>query len=169
MSVLKASIQSIQDSVDGIVGAVGKAPDETVQWKPTPEAWSILEVLCHVEEAVPYWAEEIQRVVANPGIEWGRGHQNEERLAAVAASPQRRAGDVVAGIQKGAARAVSILSGLREEDLSIESPSRNPRFGTKPMSFVLDHLLVTHLRNHLGQIRRNLEQFHAASAPAQRS
>jgi uncharacterized damage-inducible protein DinB len=163
VSVLKTSIESIQDSVNSIVETVDTLPDEMVRWKPRPEVWSILEVLCHVEEAVPYWADEIHRVVAQPGVEWGRGHQNEARLAAVASAPRHNAKDIVAGIQRGTARAVAILNGLRDEDLLIESPSHNPRFGTKPMSFVLDHLLVAHLRGHLGQIRRSLEQFAAAS------
>jgi uncharacterized damage-inducible protein DinB len=169
--VLKTSIESIQNSVDRIVQAVAGLPDETLKWKPTSEAWSILEVLCHVEEAVPYWAAEIQRVVANPGIEWGRGHQNEARLAAVsiAASGQRSAKDVVAGIQEGAARTLAILKGLHDRDLSIESPSRNPRFGTKPMAFVLNHLLVAHLESHLGQICRSLEQFAVARPSVQQN
>lgn len=162
MSSLQESIESIQKSASGIVETVGNLPEQVIRWKPAPEVWSILEILCHVEEAVPYWADEIQRVAANPGIEWGRGHQNEARLAAVAASSQRKTKDLLAGIQKSAQKAVVLLAKLRDEDLRIESPSRNPRFGTKPMSFVLDHLLVAHLRGHLGQIQRNIEQFEAA-------
>ncbi len=169
MGRLKTSIESIQDSVKSLIETVSPLPDQTMQRRPAPEVWSILEILCHVEEAVPYWANEIQRVAASPGVEWGRGHQNEARLAAVAASSQRTAKDVVEGIQKSTARAVAILGGLRDEDLAIESPSRNPRFGTKPMSFILDHLLVAHLRGHLAQIHRNLEQLAAAGPATQRN
>jgi hypothetical protein len=55
------------------------------------------------------------------------------------------------------------LSSLSEDDLNIESPSRNPRFGTKPMSFIVDHLLVEHLDTHLKQIRRNVQQYKEAA------
>jgi uncharacterized damage-inducible protein DinB len=168
VGVLKESIQSIQRTSNSIVETVSRLPDETIRWKPAPEVWSIQEILSHVEEAVPYWADEIRRVVASPGTEWGRGHQNEARLAAVAASSRRSATEVLAGIQKGVQEAIAVLGKLRDEDLSIESPSRNPRFGTKPMSFVLDHLLVAHLRGHLGQIERNIDQFVAANEAAQR-
>jgi uncharacterized damage-inducible protein DinB len=166
VSQLRESIESIQKSSDDIVEIVRKLSGETIQWKPSLNAWSILEILCHVEEAVPYWADEIHRVVENPGAEWGRGHQNEARLAAVAASTQREARDVLAGIEKGTQRAVTVLRTLRNEDLAIESPSRNPRLGAKPMSFALDHLLVAHLRDHLRQIERNIGQFVAASSAA---
>jgi uncharacterized damage-inducible protein DinB len=163
MGVLQESIASVEESTNGIMDAVGKLPEEAIRWKPTPEVWSIHEILCHVDEAIPYWAEEIERVVAKPGVEWGRNHQNETRLAAVAVSSQRKTGDVLASIQKGSQKTVAILRKLKDEDLNIESPSRNPRFATKPMSFVLDHLVVTHLRNHFGQVRRNIEQLSAAN------
>ena len=32
-------------------------------------------------------------------------------------------------------------------------------FGVKPLSFVLDHLIVSHLLGHLNQIKRNRDQF----------
>lgn len=114
-----------------------------------------------MEEAAPYWAGEIQRVIANPGAEWGRNHQNEARLAAVAATSQRSTRDVIAGFGQAANAVVSALCTLRERDLQIESPSRNPRWGVKPMSFVLDHLIVSHLRGHRDQIMRNLNRFSA--------
>src|ERR1700733_8788465 len=163
MGVLQESIASVEESTTGIMDAVGKLPEEAVRWKPTPEVWSIHEILCHVDEAIPYWAEEIDRVVAKPGVEWGRNHQSEARLAAVAASSQRKTGDVLASIQKGSQKTVAVLRKLKDDDLNIESPSRNPRFATKPMSFVLDHLIVTHLRNHFGQIKRNIEQLSATN------
>jgi hypothetical protein len=121
-----------------------------------------VEILGHLEEAMPYWAAEIQRVVANPGTEWGRNHQNESRLAAVAATPQRSIGDLIAGVAKAANAVTAVLRKLNERDLQIESPSRNPRWGVKPMSFVLDHLIVSHLRGHRDQIKRTLDQFAAA-------
>ena len=169
MSVLKESIESIQKTSDSIIETVSKLPDETIRWKPAPGVWSILEILSHVEEAIPYWADEIERVVAHPGVDWGRGHTNEARIAAVVASSQRNAKDLIAGIQQGTQKTVAILGKLRDEDLAIESPSRNPRFGIKPMSFVLDHLIVGHLRGHLGQIQRNLNQLGAANRTSRKS
>lgn len=169
MSELQESINAIRETSNSIIEMARKLPDEAIRWKPSVEGWSILEVLCHLEEAVPYWATEIRRVVANPGVEWGRGHRDEVRLAAVALAAQRTVGEVLTGVQKGAQAAVKILETLRDADLEIESPSRNPRFGIKPMSFVLDHLLVVHLSNHLGQMQRNFNQFQVLNAATESS
>ena len=108
---------------------------------------------------MPYWAGEMERVVANPGAEWGRNHQDESRLAAVTAASQRSRCDGIEGVGKAANAVVTVLRTLQDKDLRIESPSRNPGFGVKPLSFVLDHLIVSHLRGHLNQIKRNRNQF----------
>ncbi|GAA3312527.1 hypothetical protein GCM10020331_000490 [Ectobacillus funiculus] len=42
-----------------------------------------MQILCHLVEAVPYWLDEIERLLETPGKEWGRGLQHEGRLAAV--------------------------------------------------------------------------------------
>lgn len=168
MTVLEESIRAIDELAAEITDTVRKVPEEVIRWKPTPETWSIQEILSHVEEAAPYWASEMHRVVTNPGVEWGRSHHNEARLAAVAASSQRSSQELIAGITKASAAAVDILRRLRDEDLRVESPSRNPRWGTKPMSFVLDHLIVSHMRGHLGQIRRNLDQFAEGASEGKR-
>ena len=51
-----------------------------------------------------------------------------------------------------------------DEQLETVSPSRNPRFGEKPLSFVIDHLLVEHAEIHRRQIERNMAQYREAFA-----
>ncbi|MET3291105.1 UNVERIFIED_CONTAM: putative damage-inducible protein DinB [Brevibacillus sp. OAP136] len=146
-----------------IVNVTGTLSEEQIRWKPSDESWSIMEVLCHVEEAIPYWLYEMQRVIQSPGTEWGRGLQHEGRLEAVAAAPQRSVTDVRYNLQGSLPEIERILLSFTDDDLAIEAPSRNPRFGTKPMSFVVDHLVVEHLEKHLGQIKRNVESYASAN------
>lgn len=161
---IEESIQSIQELAAEITHTVVELPEDALRWKPAADVWSMAEILGHVQEAMPYWVGEIQRVVTNPGAEWGRNHQNESRLAAVAATPRRSIRDLIAGVAETANAVVAVLGKLNDQDLQIESPSRNPRWGVKPMSFVLDHLIVSHLRGHRDQIKRTLDQFAATHA-----
>jgi uncharacterized damage-inducible protein DinB len=158
---LADSIQTVEALAGEITQTVSELPDEVLRWKPAENVWSIAQILGHVGEAAPYWAGEIQRVIANPGAQWGRNHHDEARLAAVAATSQRSTRDIVAGFSEAAKTVASTLRSLRETDLQIQSPSRNPRWGVKPMSFVLDNLVVSHLRGHRDQIMRNLSQYSA--------
>lgn len=153
------AVQSIQESIDQIVQISQGLSEDVIRWKPAEDKWAIIEVLCHVEEATPYWLNELQLLVKSPGAEWGRGLQHEGRLAAVAQADQRATKDVLQGIESSKEKVEKVLGAITEDDLKVESPSRNPRFGTKPMSFIVEHLLVEHLVTHINQIKRNIQQF----------
>lgn len=156
---MQQAIASIHESIDGIVQTVKGLSEEQIRFKPSEEAWSVQEIVAHVEEVIPYWLNEIERVRQTPGVEWGRGLQDEARLAAVAKAYDRPVSDMLNQIEGMKQLVADRLSGLTEEELKREAPSRNPRFGTKPASFIVDHLLVEHVAKHLGQIQRNLKQF----------
>ncbi|MGF9714225.1 MULTISPECIES: DinB family protein [Paenibacillus] len=162
MSELQDRIQSIHRSIDQIVEITQDLDEEILRFKPADDAWSVMEILCHVEEATPYWLNELTQVIASPGIEWGRGLQHEGRLNAVAQAGQRTKDEVLKGIIALKSKVRDVLGPLTAEDLTVESPSRNPRFGTKPMAFIVDHLLVEHVETHLKQIKRNLRQYEDA-------
>jgi hypothetical protein len=165
---LEEAIHSIQALAGEITRTVTPLPENVLRWKPAEDVWSIVEILSHIEEAAPYWAGEIQGAIANPGTKWGRNHLDEARLAAITAAPQRSTREVITGFAQAADAVVSSLRKLRETDLQIEFPSKNPRWGVKPMSFVLDNLIVSHLRGHRDQIMRNLSQFSAHAGESNR-
>lgn len=135
-------------------------PEEVIRWKPTADAWSMLETLCHVEEAMRYWLGDLTRVASSPGSEWGRGLQHEERLAAIARAAHVSSKQIEQELLMASTLVRHTLATLDDSILSIESPHRNPKFGTKPMSFLIDHFLVEHLDIHLRQLGRNASHFH---------
>ena len=162
MNTVQKAAVDINRLIDETVQLAETLSEEELRWKPADDVWSVMEILCHVEEVIPYWLLEIQAAVQAPGSEWGRNHLHEGRLAAVAKADQRTASDIQQGILDTKPIVQDILGALSPEDLAIEAPSRNPRWGTKPMSFIVDHLLVEHLAGHIGQIKRNLEQYSTA-------
>jgi uncharacterized damage-inducible protein DinB len=153
------SAARLKETVDQILDDVRRMPAELVAWKPAEDVWSVLEILCHIDEFVPFWTGEVVRVVRDSGYEWGRDHTDARRLSAVKGAAARSIAEVVPSIRAGVADAVGQLSGLREEDLRKEAKSRNPRWGVKPAAFIVDDLLVHHVEKHLGQIRRNVAQY----------
>src|SRR3954466_14001085 len=83
IKTVNESIQHIQQSLHDILNVTKNLSEETIRWKPSEEEWSILQVLSHLVEGVPYWLGEVERVVAEPGSSWGRGLQDPARLEAV--------------------------------------------------------------------------------------
>jgi uncharacterized damage-inducible protein DinB len=155
MSLKEASV-SIQQTTDQIIAACQGLSEDVLKSKPAEDQWSVLEVLCHLEEAIPYWLQELQAAITSPETPWGRGLQHEGRLAAVAGAHERQAADVFRGLQAAKQQVEEVLGSISEESLQVEVESRNPRFGKKPLSFIVQHLLVEHLVTHLKQIERNV-------------
>ena len=93
---------------------------------------------------------------------WGRDHTDTARRAAVTNTSAYQLDAVVADIREAVRRSAETLRTLSDEDLAVEATSKNPRWGLKPASFVVDDLLVHHVAKHQGQIRRNVAQFNDA-------
>ena len=155
----QAAAARLQVAADELLAAVQPLPPDLVLWRPAPDVWSVMDILCHVEEFVPYWTRQAIGVVAHPEIAWGRDHTDQDRLAAVTQTARRRLTDVEQAIRAAVRESAVALGHLADADLDLESASRNPRWGVKPALFIVDHLLVQHVEKHVGQIRRNVSQF----------
>jgi uncharacterized damage-inducible protein DinB len=153
-------------TADEILAEVQQLPAELIHWVPAAGVWTVMDNLCHIREFVPFWTGETLRIVKRPAEPWGRDHTDTARLAAVTNTAAHTLGEVVSDIREVVRRAAETLKALSEQDLAVEASSRNPRWGVKPASFVIDELLVHHLGKHQGQIRRNISQFHEAQPKA---
>lgn len=153
------SIQSVQQSIDHILETTANLTEETIRFKPAEDEWSIMQILSHLAEAIPYWVGEVETVIAMPGAEWGRGLQDPARLAAVTDTDKLAVDDVRKQVEELKYKVESGLGNLDEETLSKESPHRNSaKFGNKPVSYIVDHFIDEHVSGHYDQIKRNLSK-----------
>ncbi len=152
------SIDAFKQSIDKMTETTLSLSEETIRWNPTKDEWSIMQILCHILEAVPYWLGEIRQIKEQPGELWGRNHLQEARIAAVTNTDSRSVDDVLRELASLKSLVEKELGTLDEETLAIQATSRNPNFGTKPISFIVDHLIVEHTSKHYGQIQRNLSK-----------
>lgn len=158
-TTIHKSIEQINQAIDQILDEVQDLNKEVIHWQPSVEEWSIMQIVCHVAEAVPYWLTEIETLLVSPGNVWGRGLQDHDRLEAVSNTDTRTMTEVLDELNSIKKQVEITLTKLDEDRLKKEAPSRNPRFGMKPISFIVDHLLVEHVIKHYGQIQRNLVKF----------
>ena len=151
----------LTQTTEEILAEVQQLPPELIHWVPAPGVWTVMDNLCHIREFVTFWTGQTLRIVRTPGEAWGRDHTDTARLAAVTNTAACRLDEVVADIRDAVRRSASTLKSLSDADLGVEATSKNPRWGRKPASFVVEDLLVQHVAKHLGQIRRNVAQFAA--------
>lgn len=149
----------MEGSIDNIDRAVESAPERALRWKPSADGWTILQILGHLEEALPYWLKELRATQIDESVPWGRGLSDPDRLAAVENSSSRNAHEMIQRLHLEYSRISQALQSMEDKDLDVERTSRNPKFGVKQLWFIVDHMMVEHLQKHWGQIQRNLEQY----------
>jgi uncharacterized damage-inducible protein DinB len=161
-----AAATTLQATTDEIVTTVRRLPAELINWIPAQGVWSVMDILCHIREFVPFWTGETLRIVRRPNETWGRDHTDTARIAAISNTAAYKLDDVLSDIRQAAQRSADALRDLSDADFDIQATSKNPRWGVKPASFVVDDLVVHHVERHLGQIRRNVRQFDEARSKA---
>lgn len=154
------SITSVHESIDRIIATVNSLSEETIRWNPVEEEWSIIQIIAHIVEALPFWVDQIDQLVQSPGKEWGRNHLHEPRLQAVAPATVDAiaVADMLQALEEVKQTVKAGLENLTAEQLAAEAPSKNPNWGVKPLSFIIDHLIDQHVNKHEGQIQRNLSK-----------
>lgn len=154
------AIKETKIAIEEMISIVSKLSEETIRWKPSAEEWSIMQVVAHVVEAIPFWLGEINQIRQHPDEVWGRDHTHQGRLEAVQESrvDQLPVEELLQALAQLPEQTEQVLSKLTDEQLELIAPCRNPNFDGKPLKFIIDKLVVGHIKGHTGQIERNLSK-----------
>lgn len=154
------SSKAVNETIKKMIECVQGLSEETVRWNPSKEEWSIMQIIAHVAEAIPYWLGEIEKIKENPSVQWGRGITDEVRVQSVSEEniSSLSIESVLHELKAATEQTADVLNELTQEQLAIVAPCRNPRFDGKPVEFIISHLIVEHAEKHYGQIQRNLSK-----------
>ncbi len=118
---------------------------------PVAGEWSILQNLAHIVELMPYWANEIRKLLAQPGRDFGRTLQDEGRLRAIEQHGHDSLAQVKEALPQSYARLEEVLGQLKDSDLQLSG--RHSKFGEKSLAWIIEDFVTDHLINHLEQIK----------------
>ena len=113
--------------------------------------WSIMQNLAHIVEIMPYWAGEIEKLVAVPGQKFGRTAQHEGRLRAIDEHGRDGLEQAKAALPASYVRLEDVLGSLKDSDL--ELTGQHSKFGEKSLEWFIEEFVNGHLRSHLEQIK----------------
>jgi hypothetical protein len=118
---------------------------------PDENEWSITQSLAHIQEFLPYWAEEVEKLLAHPGQNFGRTMQDEGRLEALRVHGYDTLRQLKEALPGSYARLDDVLSRLQESDL--ELTARHVRFGEHTLEWFIDEFITGHLHGHVMQLQ----------------
>lgn len=155
VEAIRLSVQHSYDELNQLIdGPLAQLDPAKLYKTPAEDEWSIMQNLAHIVEIMPYWAHEIEKLVAHPGQNFGRTQQNEGRLRAIDEHGGDSLEQIKAALPGSYARLQEVLSDLKDSDLALTGV--HTIFGEKSLDWFIEDFVTGHLIAHLEQIRSAL-------------
>jgi len=139
-------------SAGRIRAAAPLLPDEALT-DPDPdtgERWDRRQVLAHVAEMLPYWAEQVELVAAGEEVPFGRVSSNPERIAAIERDRREDPSRLLDRVGDGLGVVLALLERL--DDDALAHRGRHQVLGEMTVAAIVDRFLVDHLEEHADQL-----------------
>ena len=157
IEAIRESVQISIDTLDTLItGPLHHLDASRLYQSPAENEWTIMQNLAHIVEFMPYWAGEIEKVLAEPGCAFGRTHDNAARLQGISEHEMDSLSKIDAALTESYARLDGVLRNLQDSDL--ELTGKHVRYGEKSIGWLIDDLVVDHLNGHVEQMKRCLEE-----------
>ena len=157
-------ITQFEQNITTMVQLIQQNEPQVLYQKPSEHEWSVMQIASHVVEAVQFWVVDLQALLIVPNAKWGRNHEHVRRLAAVDEQVVKAISieDISTSLNALIPTVKQALSLVEETHLDNIAPSYNPNFDQKPLSFLINHLIIQHIASHKGQMERHLAKVLAA-------
>ncbi len=121
--------------------------------RDVPDGWSTSEILAHLVEMLPYWAEQARTVAQRPhnGEPFGRTHDDPARIAAVERGAEEDARTLLPRVREALAQATAVLEAIPAADW--QRSGRHANRGEMTVAMIVDQFLVDHANEHAAQFQ----------------
>ena len=102
-------ITPVERTVQQLLSQIEQLPNEVLYREPAPGEWPVMSTLAHLEELLPFWAQEAADLAANPGKPVGRTHEDPRRVGPIEQHAHDSLADIVPRIRTALAECVRIL------------------------------------------------------------
>src|SRR5713226_5375709 len=155
VEVILLSVQRSYDELNQLIdGPLAKLDTEKLYEVPAENEWTIMQNLAHIVEIMPYWAGEIEKLVAEPGRNFGRTMQDAGRLQAISEHGSDSLQQIRAALPGSYARLEEVLSKLNDGDLALTG--HHSRYGDQTLEWFIEDFVTHHLSSHLEQMKECL-------------
>jgi hypothetical protein len=145
---IRVAYNELNQLLDGPIASMDTA---RIYRSPEPGEWTIMESLAHIIEFLPYWGDEIAKLVAHPGQRFGRTRNDEGRLRALAEHGTDSLAQARAALPESYEHLDKILRQLQDSDL--ELTGHHPTMGERNLGWFIDEYVAKHLEDHIVQIK----------------
>ncbi len=147
-------IGHLDESVRALAATAEGMSQNALYRAPGPDDWSVMKVLAHAVELLPYWAHQASEVAsrAERNQPFGRTHDDPDRIAAVedhGADPLRQ---MLPKLEASLREAVATLRSIPPDAWS--KTALHARRGEMSVADIVDQFMVQHMDEHVAQARQ---------------
>ena len=137
-----------------LAGPLANIDPARLYHSPAPGEWTIMENLAHILEFLPYWGNQITKLIAHPGQPFGRTQQDEQRLQAIAAHASDTLLQIRTALPTSYQHLDTILSQLQDSDLNLTG--HHPTQGNRTLGWFINEFVAKHLADHVLQLKQTI-------------
>lgn len=156
VEAIRQSVQHSYTALNEIIdGPLAKLDPQKLYQVPAENEWTIMQNLAHIAEFMPYWANEVAKLVAHPGQNFGRVMTDERRLKFISDHEHDTLPQIRALLPERYAQLEKVLSNLKDSDL--ELTGAHVRYGEKSLDWFIEDFVTKHMSDHVVQLREELQ------------
>ena len=127
-------------------------PDDALT-DPDPdsgERWDRGQVLAHVAEMLPYWAQQAELVASGRQTEFGRVKSDPDRVRAIERDRREDPARLLGRVDEGVAVVLALVDRLDDQQLA--RVGHHQTLGDMSVAEIVDRFAVAHLEEHADQL-----------------
>lgn len=148
---VRLAYEELTGLLDGQLAGLDEA---TLYQVPAENEWTLMQSLAHLVELMPYWADEIAKLVEQPGQNFGRTMEHEGRLSAIREHGTDKLAQIKAALPGSYTRLEEVLRNL--SDSQLELTAHHSKFKERTLEWFVAEFVTNHLDNHLKQLKTAL-------------
>ena len=143
------------------IAALVRQPENAQRLRAAPgeNEWTVLQVLGHCAEMIPYWLAQCRRLIESSGAEppqIGRAADDPGRLAGVERGARGNPDELLAQLEAETQKGAAAIRAFSDEERAKKATS--PRWGEIAVADIVERFIVVHAGEHLEQIRAALRR-----------
>ena len=149
--ILNSVQNSYAELTQLINGPLAALDNSKLYQAPAENEWTIMQNLAHTVEFMPYWANEVALLVAEPGRNFGRTMQHEGRLRGISDHEQDALPRLQSLLPGSYTQMEETLSKLNDSDLALTGT--HVKYGTQTLAWFIEEFITDHMAAHVEQIK----------------
>jgi hypothetical protein len=147
--IVRDILADLQQSQQAFLDLISQIDGELIYQAPAGDEWTLAVIFAHLSEARQFYANEVQKVLASPGVKMGRTVEHPGRLQSINEAGHNALADLRQKLITSHESVVKALLKMSDDDLQLEGD--HVVAGPESLASFIQRFMVDHDQAHIRQ------------------